>query len=139
MARAEGEKTNNQAAVDIEGIMREIRLEILESQDVFHRIPGLARAFKGGRLRPDLYDHLYQAGLSARVEDISLYLTPSRLPVLGFLWQFIRRKWHRIALLYVGALARPQSAINEQLLTAVVELVNELENRAENRSEPKDV
>ncbi len=139
MTRSERDIKKHQADVDIEGIMREIRLEILETQDVFQRIPGLSRAFKGGRLQPDLYDHLYQAGLSANVGDITLYLTPSHLPVLGFLWQFIRRKWHRIALLYVAALAGQQSVINEQLLTAVVELVNEHENRPENKIEPKDV
>ncbi len=135
MARSEGDMKNNQTDVDIEGIMREIRLEILETQDVFQRIPGLSRAFKGGRLQPDLYDHLYQAGLSAHVGDITPYLTPSRLPVVGFLWQFMRRKWHEMALLYVAALAGQQSVINEQLLTAVVELVNELEDRPENSSE----
>jgi hypothetical protein len=131
MARSEGDIKNNQANVDIEAIMREIRLEILETQDVFQRIPGLSRAFKSGHLQPDLYDHLYQAGLSAHVGDITLYVTPSRLPIVGFLWQFMRRKWHEMALLYVGILAGQQSVINEQLLTAVVELVNELDYRPE--------
>ena len=139
MTRSKGDIENDQADVDIEGIMREIRLEILETQDVFQRIPGLSRAFKVGSLQPDLYDHLYQAGLSAHVGDITLYLTPSHLPVLGFLWQFMRRKWHRMALLYVAALAGQQSVINEQLLTAVVELVNVVENRPKNKIGTKDV
>ena len=138
MARSEGDIKNNQANIDIEGVMREIRLEIINTQDVFRRIPGLSRAFKDGRLQPDLYDHLYLAGLSADVGDITLYLTPSRLPVVGFLWQFMRRKWHGMVLIYVAALAGQQSVINEQLLTAVVELVNELENRPEYKTASND-
>ncbi len=127
MSDIEGDEENRIIQVDIEQIMRKIRLEILDSQETLQNIPGISTAFQGSRFQPDLYDHLYQAGLYSYVADIPLDVTSSPAPIVGYFWRFGRRIWHKMVLNYVTILAAKQSLINQELLTAVVQLINELE------------
>ncbi len=133
MAGFEEDEKESNIQVDIEQIMREIRLEILESQGTFQNIPGISTAFQGSRFQPDLYDHLYQAGLYSYVGNIPLNVTSSRFPIVGHLWGYVRRIWHKTVLLYVTSFAAKQSFINQELMTALVQFINDLESQTEHK------
>jgi|DewCreStandDraft_5_1066085.scaffolds.fasta_scaffold01374_5 uncharacterized small protein (DUF1192 family) len=121
-----------QGEIDIEDIMRQIRAHIARRQG---QAPGLGvgGAFspevspRQGRLKPELYDELYQANVAYDKAYVSLELTPTRLPFVGGLWQRVRRIAHNLVIFYVNRLGVAQIAFNRHAVRVLNEIVRSLD------------
>ncbi len=89
---------------------------------------------EGEKFDVDLYYHLrkvndlyYQIGVAA-----SLMPSPvTQLPLLGRLWQRVRREAHNLVLFYLGKLARQQVAVNRHLVSTLNRMVVQLQEQQE--------
>lgn len=101
--------------VDIERVMQDVRREILE-----RKLPGQVRRQNAadGQLR-DYYEELFLASLSQNRADMNIQVVPSRLPIVGRLFDIIRGKLHELVIYYVNLSAINQAKINKHILTAL--------------------
>ncbi len=113
--------------INIEEIMLAIRQKIVSERASAPDSPAIPLRLAGKRLPADYYEHLYQAGISYNQIDIDLMVSPSRVPLIGPLLQWIRTKLHEVALFYVNRLAANQIQVNTQLLQALNVLGDHLE------------
>lgn len=127
------EKKNpyNNPNVDIEGIMREVRAEVLAKKSARIKNSPLASGVGGRRFPPAFYDHLYQAGLTFDVSTVERHVTKIPIPIIGPIIEKLRQKFHELVLFYVNKLASEQAEVNEHLLSAVSILSQELEQMPE--------
>jgi hypothetical protein len=119
--------SDNSPNVDIEGIMREVRAEVLAKKSARIKNSHLASGVGGRRFSPAFYDHLYQAGLTFDVSTVELHVTKIPIPIIGSIVEKLRQKFHELVLFYVNKLAAEQAEVNEHLLSAVSILSQELE------------
>jgi hypothetical protein len=119
--------SDNSPNVDIEGIMREVRAEVLAKKSARIKNSPLASGVGGRRFSPAFYDHLYQAGLTFDVSTVELHVTKIPIPIIGSIVEKLRQKFHELVLFYVNKLAAEQAEVNEHLLSAVSILSQELE------------
>ncbi|MER3543082.1 MAG: hypothetical protein C4311_00400 [Chloroflexota bacterium] len=110
--------------IDIEDIMSQIRAHIARRQG---QAPGLVAPPRQGRLKPELYDELYQANMAYDKAYVSLDLTPTRLPLVGGLWQRLRRAAHNLVIFYVNRLGAAQIAFNRHAVRVLNEIVRSLD------------
>lgn len=110
--------------IDIEDIMRQIRAHIAKRQG---QASGLVAPPPQGRLKPELYDELYQANVAYDKAYVSLELTPTRLPLVGGLWQRLRRAAHNLVIFYVNRLGMAQIAFNRHAVRVLNEIVRRLD------------
>lgn len=114
-----------QGEIDIEDIMRQIRAHIARRQG---QVSGaMVPPPHQGRLRPELYDELYQANVTYDKLTLSPYLTPTRLPFVGGLWQRLRRAAHNLVIFYVNRLAVAQAAFNAHAVRVLNYIVRSLD------------
>lgn len=118
---------DNSPNVDIEGIMREVRAEVLAKKSARIKNSPMATGVGGRRFPPAFYDHLYQAGLTFDVSTIELHVTKIPIPIIGPIVERLRQKFHELVLFYVNKLAAEQAEVNEHLLSAISVLSQELE------------
>lgn len=115
------------AEVDIEEIMQEIRQQILAKKESLRAAGTTPIPVAGERLPPAFYEHLYQASLIYDEIEVRLYVTKTKVPLIGPLLDKVRYKIHELVLFYVNQLAAEQMAFNEQILHAVSLLAQEME------------
>lgn len=107
--------------VDVEEVMKQIRAYLAkkqgkESVDLSPPLP------LEGTLPSNVYEELYQANQIYDKLHVSLYLTPVRMPLVGGLWQKLRRGLHRVVIFYVNRLGEAQIRFN----THIVQILNEV-------------
>lgn len=111
--------------IDIEDIMRQIRAHIARRQG---QVSGaMMPPPRQGRLRPELYDELYQANVTFNKIALSPYLTPTRLPFVGRLWHRVRQAAHSLVIFYVNRLAVAQVAFNAHAVRVLNYIVRSLD------------
>ena len=116
-----GEQTEQ--PVNIEHVMQEVRREILE-----RKLPGQVRLPKGDAKsqQSQYYEELYRAALAQSQNDVGLLVTPTRVPIVGPVVDFVRRKFHELVVFYVNRSATNQARVNHHILTAL-NLLGEIE------------
>ncbi len=112
--------------VDIEEVMKQIRAYLAKkrgraSADLPSPLPS------GGTLSPDVYEELYQANQVYDKLYVAPYLTPVRMPLVGALWQRLRRALHQIAVFYVNRLGEAQIQLNTHIVRVLNEVVRYLD------------
>lgn len=104
--------------------IRRRREELGYSRQVFPTFGAAAypREPEGEEYDPDLYYHLRQANEHYYQLGVELTFVPSprtRIPLIGPLWDRIRREAHYLVLFYVNKLAQRQITINRHLVSTL--------------------
>lgn len=87
---------------------------------------------EGEAYDPDLYYHLRQANDNYFKLDVDLLLVPSprsRIPLIGSLWDRIRREAHYLVLFYVNKLAQRQVTVNRHLVSTLNRMVVQIQEQ----------
>jgi len=112
--------------VDIEEVMKQIRAYLTKKRGgTPASLPSPLPS--GGTLSPDVYEELYQANQVYDKLSVAPYLTPVRIPLVGALWQRLRRALHRIAVFYVNRLGEAQIQFNIHIVRVLNEVVRYLD------------
>jgi hypothetical protein len=117
------QQEKNEADVDIEAIMQDIRQQILSQRRVGKGDLPVA----GRRFSPAFYEQLYQVGLMQSEIGVTMQVTKSNVPLVGTLIDKVRAKFHQLMLFYAEQVVAQQLPVNEHLLQAVTLLSQELE------------
>lgn len=109
---------------DVRRIMQEVRRRVTARQgiDLDPLIPEGT-----GRFDQRVHDHLFQAW---RIHDrtrVELLVSPSKVPLLGTVWQAARRKAHQLVLFYLDRLAEQLSLFHEQVVRTIQAMIQDLE------------
>jgi hypothetical protein len=127
---------NDEPTVDVEAIMQEIRAEILAQRAGGPGADPIV-ATSGERFSPAFYEHLYQAGLVYDQLKPDLFVSRSRIPLIGPLLERMRQKIHELVLFYVNQVAADQIRMNTHLLRALSVLAEDLEQEREANDEAR--
>ncbi len=102
--------------VNIEHVMREVRREILE-----RKLPGQVRLPEAaaGSQPPEYYEELFRAALAQSRNEVDLLVTPTRVPLVGPIVDFVRRKFHELVVFYINRSAMNQAKVNHHILAAL--------------------
>lgn len=102
--------------VNIEHVMREVRREILE-----RKLPGQVRLPEAaaGKQRPEYYEELFRAALAQSRNEVDLLVTPTRVPLIGPVVDFVRRRFHELVVFYINRSAMNQAKVNHHILAAL--------------------
>jgi hypothetical protein len=87
---------------------------------------------EGEHYDADLYYHLRRANERYAQMEVEPLLAPSsisQLPILGPLWQRLRREAHNLVLFYLNRLARQQVAVNRHLVSTLNRMTVQLEEQ----------
>lgn len=87
---------------------------------------------EGEKYDPDLYHHLRQANEHYSQLGVDLLLVPSprsRIPLIGPLWDRIRREAHYLVLFYVNKLAQRQVMVNRHLVSTLNRMVVQIQEQ----------
>lgn len=97
--------------------MREVRREILE-----RKVPGRCACRKRppatGR-RNTTKSGLFRAALAQSRNEVDLLVTPTRVPLVGPVVDFVRRKFHELVVFYINRSAMNQAKVNHHILAAL--------------------
>lgn len=115
--------------VNIEAIMRQIREQLALKHGTQ---PPPSRDLPGAIFDADFYDELYQANQTFDRLYVVPYLTPSKVPLIGGLWQRVRLALHGLAVFYVNRLAEAQMRFN----THAIRVINRVVETADNNENP---
>lgn len=126
--------SNREEHVDVEQLMEQIRRQILEKRAAAGDEAAARVPVGGKRFPPELYDHLYQAGLGYNQLLVDPVIKESKLPLLGPLLNRVRRALHLLVIYYVNRLAERQQTVNLHLLRALSVLTEELEREQDRRA-----
>jgi hypothetical protein len=77
----------------------------------------------------DVYNHLDEASVVLDGIQVESFLSPSKPPLIGGLWQRVRLAAHNLVLFYVNQLAGMQKTFNQEILEALTSLVSDLDTR----------
>jgi hypothetical protein len=80
----------------------------------------------------DLYYHLRKANDVYSELDVSLMLSSSpttRMPVLGRLWENVRKEAHNLVLFYLGKFAGKQVTVNRHLVSTLNRMALQLQQQ----------
>lgn len=102
--------------VNIEHVMLEVRREILD-----RKLPGqvrLPQASAGSR-PPEYYEELFRAALAQSRVEIDVLVTPTRVPILGPIVDYLRGKFHELVVFYINRSAMNQARVNNHILAAL--------------------
>lgn len=102
--------------VDINQVMQDVRRQIIEQRQ---GIDDIAVKVKGERLPAAFYEHLYLASMTYNQTETELYVTPSKIPLLGGLIDWLRGQIHNVVIFYVNRSVVKQIQINRHLLQAM--------------------
>lgn len=87
---------------------------------------------EGEEYDPDLYYHLRQANGHYYQLGVELTFVPSprsRIPLLGPLWDRIRREAHYLVLFYVNKLAQRQITVNRHLVSTLNRMARQIQEQ----------
>lgn len=87
---------------------------------------------EGEEYDPDLYYYLRQANEHFYHLGVEVELVPSprsRIPLIGPLWDRIRREAHHLVLFYVNKLAQRQIAVNRHLVSTLNRMVVQIQEQ----------
>jgi len=110
--------------IDIEIIMRQIREHLAQQRG---GQPMAATEMTGATFDADFYEELHAANQDYDRLSVAPYLTPSRLPVVGGLWQRVRAAFHGLVIFYVNRLAEAQMRFNTHAVRVLNEIVRSLD------------
>ncbi len=88
---------------------------------------GVAAPPRGDRFSPAVYDALEEAGAALDTVRVEPFLSPPHLPLIGGVWQKVRRPAHDLAVYYVNRLAGVQAVFNREIVAALRGLVADLD------------
>ena len=96
--------------VDVEAIMRQIRQHLAQT----HGGPVVQPSEKPRAimLEREVYDELYEANQEFDKGHVTPYLTPTRIPLVGGLWQGFRARLHALVMFYVDRAVDAQGRFN---------------------------
>lgn len=102
--------------VNIEHVMQDVRREILE-----RKLPGQVRlpSAAASSQRPEYYEELFRAALAQSRVEIDLLVTPTRVPIIGPIVDFMRGKFHELVVFYINRSAMNQAKVNNHILAAL--------------------
>jgi hypothetical protein len=121
------------ADVPIEQLLEQIQRHLDARQD---GPAGSATASShGDRFSETVYDSLDEAGVVMDSIQIQPALTPPHLPLIGGLWQKVRRQAHDLVVFYVNRLAGTQGVFNRAIMEALTALVSDLDRGGRANSE----
>ncbi len=127
--------------VDIEAIMRQIRAYLAQERGT--RAASRIDEPTSIILDREVYDELYAANQEFDKGQVTPYLTPTHIPVIGGIWQRVRSQLHSLVIYYVDRAADNQMSFNVhvvRVLNGIVrgidtdqtpDRVTELERRVE--------
>lgn len=110
--------------IDIEVIMRQIREHLAQQRG---GQPAAAIEMTGAAFDAGFYEELHAANQDFDRLYVAPYLTPSRLPVLGGLWQRVRAAFHGLVIFYVNRLAEAQMRFNTHAVRVLNEIVRSVD------------
>ncbi len=117
-------------AGNIEAIMQSIRGHVLANESAFSA--GEPGPKSPGKVLPsEFYEHLHQASRTYDQIYTQLDLGPTNVPIMGGVFQTVRRKLHELVLFYVNQMAAKQINVNQHLLRTVNILAEEIESMQE--------
>jgi hypothetical protein len=82
---------------------------------------------RGGRFSETVYDRIEEAGVLADATFVQPVITPVHVPVVGELWQRVRRAAHNLTIFYVNRHAGAQTSFNREVVSGLREVVQELD------------
>ncbi|MGC8780464.1 MAG: hypothetical protein ACP5UQ_06325 [Anaerolineae bacterium] len=110
--------------IDVEVIMRQIREHLAQQRG---GQPPAEAERPGAAFDVSFYEELHAANQDYDRLYVAPYLTPSRLPVLGGLWQRVRAVFHGLVVFYVNRLAEAQMRFNAHAVRVLNEIVRTLD------------
>jgi uncharacterized coiled-coil protein SlyX len=115
----------DESQVDVESIMQQIRdyLARKSGRPVSEAGPRPAQALLDG----EVYEELYEANRTYDKLYVTLYLTPTRMPLMGALWQHVRAKIHGVVLFYVNRLGELEMGFNAHVIRVLNAMVQNMD------------
>ncbi len=99
---------------NVEAIMRQIRERLAGEHGI--SAPTVSDDAHRKPFAREVYDELYEAHLASDRLYVSPYMTPTRVPILGPIWQRVRSLAHRLVVFYVARLAEAQMRFNAHVV-----------------------
>jgi hypothetical protein len=100
--------------VDIEAIMRQIRQYLAQERGT--QVPSTIAIPQSVMLDREVYDALYEANQEFDKGHVTPYLTPTRVPLIGGLWQQFRLRLHSLVMFYVDRAVDAQIRFNSHTI-----------------------
>ena len=127
--------------LDVDAIMAEIRASLMqrradaESRGINYEEIAMGRYTVPGsqRFPVELHEALQQASLLRDSTQVSLFVTPSSIPIVGGLIQRIRTALHQAIIFYVNMSAQRQIAFNVEASKALNRLTGSLDKQLAER------
>jgi len=125
--------------IDPAQIMEQIRERIRRRRDALgeprQTFPAFGMAAypgepEGRDFDVDLYNHLRRANDLYYQIGVQVELSPSpatRLPIVGHLWQQVRREAHNLVIFYLAKLSRQQVAVNRHVVSTLNRMAAQLQ------------
>jgi hypothetical protein len=121
--------------VSVEQLLEQIQRYLDARQGV--SVDSTASSNHGDRFSETVYDALDEADVVMGSIHVQSALTPPHMPLIGGLWQKVRKQAHALVVFYVNRLAGLQGVFNREIVTALSVLVRDLDRggRADSRAE----
>ena len=120
-------------AVDVEAVMRQIRANMhqrrLKAEAEGVDLEGFGAGLNvdvADSLSQETRDNLQRLGASYNKTNVGLFLTASRMPLLGFAWQKVRQSLHHLVLFYANRVANKQAVFNRYVVHTLTALIQDL-------------
>ncbi|MFQ5611937.1 MAG: hypothetical protein ACE5H9_07360 [Anaerolineae bacterium] len=120
-------------AIDVEAVMARIRAGIRRRRQQAEADGVDLKSFAAGldvaqapSLGHETFYNLHRLSASYNKINVGMELTASTLPVVGPLWQKVRRSSHQLVLFYVNKVAGKQVVFNKYVVQALTALVKNL-------------
>lgn len=114
---------DEEGEISVEELMRQIQMHVAHQKiQAF----GMDAEFDG-TFDQSLYDALIEAAQENADLHIELQVTPTPVPLLGKIFDRVRRSLHGLVLFYTNQNTARQSAVNKHVLAAIAALVRDME------------
>jgi hypothetical protein len=124
----------DEAEVNIEAIMQEIRQQIIARRAALAPQDMPEIAVVGKRFPPEFYEHLYLARIALEETTLPPFVSKSPVPIIGGLIDALRAKFHELVVYYVNQSAARQVTASNHLLRALDLMGRTLEDDAPDSS-----
>lgn len=130
----------DQTQLNVDAIMQAIRDQIVRRRsdaeaagiDFEKLAKGEYALSTGGRFPAQLHEQVFQAEMLRDKTQVSLFVTPLPIPMIGGIVARVRAALHQVTLFYVNMSAQRQIAFNSEISKTVSQLVQALENERQN-------
>ena len=109
---------------NVREIMQEVRKRVAARQGIDLE---LSPSEGTSRFDQRVHDHLFLAWQAHDRTRVGYVISPSRVPLLGGIWQVARRKAHQLVLFYMDRLADQLLLFHEQIVRTIQVMVQDLE------------